>query len=180
MDLICNGMPSLSIKQLDKNSLLGIRTKMSDADLFYFKLQRMVLDNETQLLLNEFKRDPKLVFLTHPVQGSLFMAAVKYNAYESLDLLVNLGANINEKTDLGYTALMRAASWGNFQLVQLLLQLGADCTHRNQYNCSAFEIAMERKDANVNWFELFKSHQEKLDERDLKLLEQYRIWALYA
>jgi ankyrin repeat protein len=59
-------------------------------------------------------------------------------------LLVANGARINERTDAGETALMRAAWFGNREAVKELLRLGADPLLRNARHATAMMQATER------------------------------------
>lgn len=61
--------------------------------------------------------------------GTALIEAAKNNAFEALRLLIARGANVNFVADLGVsyeTALIAAVRKGNLEMVDLLLQLGAD------------------------------------------------------
>ena len=61
-----------------------------------------------------------------------------------LRLLVANGALINERTNAGDTALMRAAWFGNREAVEELLRMGADPNLRNTWHATAAMQASER------------------------------------
>lgn len=53
------------------------------------------------------------------------------NRIESIKMLVDAGGDINHKNSSGRTALMNAASSGDYEFVEFLLSLGADKTVRD-------------------------------------------------
>jgi len=65
---------------------------------------------------------------------------------ETVQLLLDNGAQINTKTATGATALFAAASRGHCQVVNLLLEKGADPMIRDSQDKTAYMYA---KDYNV-------------------------------
>jgi len=63
---------------------------------------------------------------------------------ECIRLLVAGGARVNERTDTGFTPLMKAAWFGNTQAAAELLRLGADPELRDSDGKTAAIIAFER------------------------------------
>jgi uncharacterized protein len=63
---------------------------------------------------------------------------------ECIRLLVAHGARVNERTDLGGTALMSAAWFGNREAVDELLRLGADSACRDYRGKTASVLASEK------------------------------------
>lgn len=63
---------------------------------------------------------------------------------ECIRLLVSAGAQINERTDSGFTPLMKAAWFGNTQAAKELLKLGADPELRDNNGKTAAIVAFER------------------------------------
>ena len=56
-------------------------------------------------------------------------------------LLITAGAEVNRQCEHGRTALQMAAAWGHLDVVQLLLQHGADPTIRDDEGMTPSEIA---------------------------------------
>jgi ankyrin repeat protein len=56
-------------------------------------------------------------------------------------LLINAGAEINRACEHGRTALQMAAAWGHLDVVQLLIQHGADPTIRDDEGMTPAMIA---------------------------------------
>ena len=60
----------------------------------------------------------------------------EYIKFAKVDMLVNLGVNINAK-DEGETALMKASQNGHKEIVEILLENGADVNVKNRDNWTA-------------------------------------------
>src|SRR5262245_65794121 len=60
-------------------------------------------------------------------------------------LLIAAGAAINRRCEHGRTALQMAAAWGHLDVVQLLIQHGADPTIRDDEGMTPSEIAARSK-----------------------------------
>lgn len=56
----------------------------------------------------------------------LFVKVVSMDDFNLAKKLLTLGANVNDQDELGYTALAYAAKKGNVDMVELLLDHGAD------------------------------------------------------
>lgn len=61
------------------------------------------------------------------------LAATRYGQLEAIQYLIEHGAHVNDKEDLGNTALHFAASSGNIQTVAYLLKHGADVKAANNH-----------------------------------------------
>ena len=68
--------------------------------------------------------------------------AVKAGSVESLEALLDAGADVDAKDDHGQTALMNAARDGHTPVVRLLVARGADLNHTAKYNLSALMLAV--------------------------------------
>lgn len=66
-----------------------------------------------------------------------FMFAADDKKYESMEYLLEKGANINAKDHSEETALIKEAFWGRPKLIQLLLTHGADISLKNHYGWDA-------------------------------------------
>jgi len=62
---------------------------------------------------------------------------------EVIKLLIEAGANVNAKTDEGWTALMAAANAGSVEAVELLLKAGANAKHKTRTRETASSRALE-------------------------------------
>jgi hypothetical protein len=77
------------------------------------------------------------------------MTALMYTAKRSFNetaaFLLNNGAKVNvQNRKKGMTALMLASGWGNAELVQMLLDKGADPTIHDKFGATAADNAKER------------------------------------
>ncbi|MGD8569498.1 MAG: ankyrin repeat domain-containing protein [Gammaproteobacteria bacterium] len=69
------------------------------------------------------------------------MNAARNGDSEAVSRMLDLGANINEKTTKGKTALMLAAAGGYTDTVKLLVERGADVKTRDNYDTTALIAA---------------------------------------
>lgn len=69
----------------------------------------------------------------------LHVAAIK-NLPKIIKILVELGLNINQQGEHGYTPLHEAAEQGNAEVFEALLSLGADINIKNIDGLSAVEL----------------------------------------
>ena len=60
----------------------------------------------------------------------------------ALKLLLDDGADVNAKGDMGCTSLYTAISWGHKRCVELLLKYGANPNDSNEFGTSSFKLAM--------------------------------------
>ncbi len=64
-------------------------------------------------------------------------------------LLLERGADLNQRRGFGYTALMRAVQNNTIEVMQLLLEKGADPNIRNNYGETAFILAVRAENIEV-------------------------------
>jgi ankyrin repeat protein len=62
-----------------------------------------------------------------------------------VELLLDNGAEIDQRDDLQRTTLHWAANWGNIKLIELLLSRGADINLRDGLNRTPLDLALEEK-----------------------------------
>ena len=100
----------------------------------YFLLAYAVCDSipdnqpqELAALLAKYPREAKR--LLHEKQEFPPMwSAIRYSRPDIVDVLLNSGINIERTDNEGYTALIRAANVQEWDIVDRLLQVGADVT----------------------------------------------------
>jgi ankyrin repeat protein len=112
---------------------------------------------------------------------TMLMTATKNNAYRCTLLLVEQGVNLNVKNRYGQTAVMLAGAWGLVQMAALLLKLGADIFHRNDFGRSLIDLVVKNsQDGSLSaWFELFGWYLDRLDEQDLTRYYELRLPSLF-
>ena len=102
-----------------------------------------------QFLFKHNKTD----FTVSPVASA---CEVKDNIEKRLDLLFNIGADINVKNDDGEPPIVVAAEAFNIKAIRWLLKHGADKTATNANGETAREIVLKNKDA-FDWKNILKS-----------------------
>ncbi len=73
----------------------------------------------------------------------------KDNIIDRARALFTLRANINAQDRYGTTPLMAAATWGHKEIVQLLLEAGADITKENEQGTTALKLAKIHKNTEI-------------------------------
>ena len=74
-------------------------------------------------------------------------------------MLLERGAEMEERTTDGYTALILASRWGRTEIVNLLLEEGADGLARDEFGKSAAYYA--RKEGRLAALQLLQRHVNK-------------------
>jgi hypothetical protein len=80
---------------------------------------------------------------------NIISCASKVNNSEVFDVLVILGADINETDDYGDCAIHEACSVGFEQIFDNLIELGADINKRNKSGFTPLHYAIESKSINI-------------------------------
>ncbi|KAI0840804.1 hypothetical protein F5Y06DRAFT_261804 [Hypoxylon sp. FL0890] len=94
--------------------------------------------NITELLL-EFRA--KFGLSSEEDGPSLLLRAIERDDFETTEVLLKWGANLNVRNEATYTPLMVAVSRGNVSIAKLLLEHGADCAARSDDGLSAKDLA---------------------------------------
>jgi hypothetical protein len=80
-----------------------------------------------------------------PGEGSTpLIAAANAGKTESLRILINNGANVNETNLNGWTALMGSVNGGYLDVCELLLASGADVNVKHKYGWTALSLAARK------------------------------------
>ena len=67
--------------------------------------------------------------------------AISYGHAEIVNVLLNAGANVNAKNNIGYTALEVAIRKGHTEIVNALLKAGADVNAKDSFGMTMLELA---------------------------------------
>lgn len=75
--------------------------------------------------------------------SSLLALATRYGHTSTVKYLLEQGADVNSSDNLERTALMESALWGNAEIVDLLLQQGAERHRKENNGLRAYDFAVE-------------------------------------
>ncbi len=120
----------------------------SNARMDAFAITMLGLTDVLRPMLVDF---PKL----HAVPGPHGIAMLSHAIYGgepangNFDLLLESGADVNQAANAGMTPLMAAAGMGRADLVEVLLEKGADPSRKNSRGQDALEWARQREHKNV-------------------------------
>lgn len=103
--------------------------------------------------------DPSLANAMYSPSFSAVMLAAEKGQNDTVEALINAGADVNFANDEGETALMRAVRYGETQIIQKLLAAHADPFARNAMNQTALDIA--RDHGHVAVARILESHMQK-------------------
>ena len=126
------------------------------------ELEKLLQEKEDELFIHQSKNS---LFESADSPTGLLQCAVLAGNEESISLLLQRGADINERDECGRTALIHACTEGHASIVRLLLKLGADvsiCDGEGQ-NCAHWAYCMEHTHIG-DW--LVKRYQAQLHTRD--------------
>lgn len=83
--------------------------------------------------------DPNIITGGEPTNPNPLITAIVHKNWESVDVLLEHGADINQWTPLGGNAGLTAARSGHFELFYRLLQMGLKYDKKNKYGDSILE-----------------------------------------
>ena len=104
------------------------------------EIEKVLGEEEADRLLRKRKRE----MLSPEEQKRLdkeLLEAVKKGEYKKVEELIKRGANVNEKDNDGWTALMHAASRGHKEIVELLIKNGANVNEKGYNGRTALDYA---------------------------------------
>jgi ankyrin repeat protein len=141
---------------------------------------QLIMSNDYEKFSNEMELYPDFVFDVEEGGLTLLMLSAGQKCCDCMKILLDRGAVIDQKSNIGYSALMYAARFNKFEMARLLIERGADISYRNERDESAFSIALAYQDSHVKnqWFELFAVHHQTFDKVDLALYHDQRLQAL--
>jgi ankyrin repeat protein len=93
------------------------------------------------------------------------VAAIREGSHEIVRALLDRGADVNTRNEVGDTALMQAALNADKEMIQLLLQRGADVRARGVYDVTPLLRALHDADK----VQLLLHHGARIDERAMVL-----------
>ena len=67
----------------------------------------------------------------------------KYDQFQCIEILVSFGANIDQKDNEGYTALVKAIVFCHLKVAKKLLEIGADLKIRDPVQNTLIEHTLE-------------------------------------
>lgn len=95
-------------------------------------------------ILLELKADPNLYDTKRSRSALHTCIRLKTNNIEIAKLLINYGANVNSKTNLGTSILHTACFWNDIDIVKLLINARADLEIRDANKQTALDTSINR------------------------------------
>lgn len=112
----------------------------SDSNKEIDRIHDMILKSDFKQLKNHIKNEGG-VNVTDEVGNTPLIFAAKIGDKQTVDMLINQGADVNHQNHIGATALMLAAKYGNKYTVKTLLEHGADPSIQNDSGYTAYIFA---------------------------------------
>jgi ankyrin repeat protein len=123
------------------------------------------IDNNTQII-NYFLKVDKIESMLDSRRNTMLHHLALNALVKPLEILLQKGASVNGRNELGYSPLHLAASSGNLEVLKLLLDFGADINSQNNLGatplyfavyCKQFAVAefLKQKGAGTNLAEIF-------------------------
>lgn len=88
-------------------------------------------------------------FTLHAIAGNILWDAISRNEIGKAKILITIGADVNQKNNLGNPLLHHAVSSGNPELVELLISKGADVNAKGQFDRVALHYANKKGMAKI-------------------------------
>jgi len=107
-----------------------------------------IFDNH-QIDSNDGEWDANNLDLQFSDEDAIIHWVARYGTSDELRVLIELGASVNLRGDIGRTPLIEAVSWDKVENVRTLLEYGADITAIDDYGDSALDIAELNKNPQI-------------------------------
>lgn len=108
----------------------------------------MAIKEKFDAVIHKYKQHPEFlgIEITNPnqpgaVDDTLLHIAARTGDVESIEVLIDAGADVNIVGDLGNTPLHAAALRGQINSVKILLRRGANPSIKNEFGETAKEVA---------------------------------------
>ncbi|KAF9162605.1 hypothetical protein BGX20_001673, partial [Mortierella sp. AD010] len=88
---------------------------------------------------------PRSVEMCNKQEWTPLIAAARYGAVNLVEILLQLGADLNHRDEEGSTALHHAAAYGHLQTISLLIEKGSSATIKNNGGWTAQDFAFSDK-----------------------------------
>ncbi|KAG0305626.1 hypothetical protein BGZ98_003839 [Dissophora globulifera] len=88
---------------------------------------------------------PRAVHMSNKQGWSPLLTAARYGAVSMVDIVLQLGADLNHRDEEGSTALHHAAAYGHMQTIMLLIEKGSSATIKNNGGWTALDFAYSDK-----------------------------------
>ncbi|KAF9570345.1 hypothetical protein EC968_001958 [Mortierella alpina] len=95
-----------------------------------------------ELYANKF---PRSVQMSNKLGWSPLTAAARYGVTSMVEMVLNLGADLNHRDEEGSTALHHAAAYGHLQTITVLIERGSSATIKNNGGWTAVDFAYSDK-----------------------------------
>jgi ankyrin repeat protein len=107
------------------------------------------IHGDVETLRDLLQADPQGVELRDDTEQTLVMLAAQNGRYHAVELLLDMGADVEAESMSGRTALMGAVEAGFINTARLLIQRGGDPGRRSNADWSALSLAASREDVEM-------------------------------
>jgi ankyrin repeat protein len=123
----------------------------------------LLAERDFGALTSLLEEKPELALARHPDGYSLIHAAAEVAPVELVQLLVSLGADINEQDKWGETPIFYAVDEPNVPVAEMLLSIGAQLDTMNyKGHCPIYVVAIE---GNIDAIEFLLAHNVPIDQK---------------
>ncbi len=141
-----NARPELSEFFIENGAIIDVKSDIETTPLMMASFQRTPAN--TKVLLS--RRSPTRSF--DSFENSALIEATALDRLETLEALIDAGADINITDENGNNALIIAIKCGSFNCVKLLIEKGIKISHHNNNNDDALSIAIKFKQFEIAKF----------------------------